>query len=291
MTTSTSTNDGVRLTLVCALVLQAFCFSFLNTDSLGLDCRFVFSVKMKAALAKAKVLVCDDPQTCGLIPEILKINKDAKIIFRSHIQLDAESCTKTGTPQNETWKFLHQFIKLAHVFVSHPVKGMVPSNIPEKQTYFMPATTDPMEYVLCLCFLPGLFVAHFFPSSSGLNKPLTKKQISTYIEIFNALLKKTGQTELDLRRPSIVQIARFDPSKAGYIASRCSCALSTSVVEFQGIPDVLEAYAYMRTLLFQDDQKPEALPQLILAGHGSVDDPEGREIYEQTRKIIRDSYS
>ncbi len=57
----------------------------------------------------------------------------------------------------------------------------------------------------------------------------------------------------------ICQIARFDPSK--------------------GIEYLLEAYLQFRQKLEQMDNPPEdGGPQLIIMGHGSVDDPDGTVI-------------
>lgn len=60
-------------------------------------------------------------------------------------------------------------------------------------------------------------------------------------------------------RPYIVQVARFDPAK--------------------GIPSLIESYTKFRKIL--DDQPkgkfgPEDTPQLLICGHGAVDDPDAR---------------
>jgi len=58
-----------------------------------------------------------------------------------------------------------------------------------------------------------------------------------------------------------VQIARFDPAK--------------------GIPTVIESYAEFRRLLAKYHPNIEP-PQLVIAGNGSVDDPDGTIILDQT---------
>jgi glycosyltransferase involved in cell wall biosynthesis len=63
----------------------------------------------------------------------------------------------------------------------------------------------------------------------------------------------------------IIQVARFDPAK--------------------GIPDVLDSYAEFRRLLSQHFPKIEA-PQLVICGNGSIDDPDGTIIYDQTMNHI-----
>lgn len=68
----------------------------------------------------------------------------------------------------------------------------------------------------------------------------------------------------ELRWPAkkyIIQVARFDPAK--------------------GIPDVIESYAEFRRQLYRIHPTIEA-PQLVVCGNGSVDDPDGTLIYDQT---------
>lgn len=100
----------------------------------------------------------------------------------------------------------------------------------------------------------------------GLNKPLTSWCSTYYQSIFNRVCVDFGVNEVDWYRPYIVQVARFDPSK--------------------GIPDVLEAYRILRNKMdgeFEDMRTP----QLVICGHGSVDDPDGTVIFEQTQAIIQ----
>lgn len=98
----------------------------------------------------------------------------------------------------------------------------------------------------------------------GLNKPLTGGQMNYYFETFNNFLTEQGQTPLDRSRPYITQVARFDPSK--------------------GIPDVIESYRHLREML---EGKDVPVPQLIITGQGSVDDPEGLPILKETISMLK----
>lgn len=188
------------------------------------------------------VIVIDDPQPSGLIPYIKRINSKIKVVYRSHIQIETKLIEKDKSAQKETWEFLWNNIKSSDCFVSHPVLDFVPKEIPPQKVVFMPATTDPLD---------------------GLNKNLTKSQMKYYLEIFNRFLKEENQSPLDFKRPYIIQIARFDPSK--------------------GIPFVLQAYDKLYEKLKKYKQK---IPQLVITGNGSVDDPDRMVIYESTMKII-----
>ena len=77
-------------------------------------------------------------------------------------------------------------------------------------------------------------------------------------------------TRIDFpNRNYIVQIARFDPSK--------------------GIPDVIASYAELRRKHMAQFQA-EDTPQLVIAGHGSVDDPDGSKILDQTLELLETEY-
>ncbi|HTI14573.1 MAG TPA: glycosyltransferase [Dictyobacter sp.] len=198
---------------------------------------------LRSVFQQSDVFVIDDPQPAGLIPYIKQANPQAKIIYRSHIQVAADLVTQEGTPQQVTWQFLWKFIQQVDYFVSHPIRQFVPANVPPEKVLYMPATTDPLD---------------------GLNKPLSEEQMQRYMDLFNALVVEDGQTPLDPERDYIIQVARFDPSK--------------------GIPAVLESYRKLR-LILQD--KGIVPPQLVITGNGSVDDPDGVPVYNQTRTILQ----
>jgi glycosyltransferase involved in cell wall biosynthesis len=197
---------------------------------------------------QANVVVIDDPQPAGLIPYIRQANPNARIIYRSHIQIVGSLASQPGTPQNTTWSFLWERIRLADGFVSHPMKMFIPANVPDEKIFYMPATTDPLD---------------------GLNKPLTDEQLSRYLRLFNALLLQEGQKPLDEERPYIIQVARFDPSK--------------------GIPHLLDAYRKLRGLL---EKQGKVIPQLVITGNCSIDDPDGTRICNETWQILHsDDYA
>lgn len=198
---------------------------------------------LEKVFREADVVVIDDPQPAGLIPYIKEANPQAKIIYRSHIQIVGSLASQPGTPQYKTWSFLWNFIQHADYFVSHPLQMFIPNNVPAEKIFYVPATTDPLD---------------------GLNKPMTEEQLDYYMQIFNNQLVEIGQTPLDASRPYIVQIARFDPSK--------------------GIPDVLDAYWKLRMRL---EEEGAILPQLVIAGNGSIDDPDGLPIYNHVMTTLQ----
>lgn len=198
---------------------------------------------LKNTFREADLIVIDDPQPSGLVPFIRKINPRSKIIYRSHIHMVYSLLKKPKTSQNITWNFIWNNIKSVDCFISHPIKNFIPDNVPWQKVVMMPATTDPLD---------------------GLNKPITKKQSNYYLKLFNKILIEQNQKPLDLKRPYIIQIARFDPSK--------------------GIPDVIAAYQKLREKLKGKTANP---PQLVIAGNGSVDDPDGVPIYNLTMELLK----
>ncbi|TPX62984.1 hypothetical protein PhCBS80983_g00131 [Powellomyces hirtus] len=199
---------------------------------------------------ESDVIIIDDPQPCGIIPYIKRLNPNCKIIYRSHIEVTAHLADDPKTEQHHVWQYLWNFIKHADLFISHPVANFVPSNVPRDKLLLQPAATDLLD---------------------GLNKPLGANAISYYQTVFNRIsIDTTGRTAHFGDRPYIIQIARFDPSK--------------------GIFDVLEAYRLLRERLAAANVPLEKTPQLIISGHGSIDDPDGNVIFEQVLVSLEENH-
>ena len=104
----------------------------------------------------------------------------------------------------------------------------------------------------------------------GLNKDLSDWDLEYYTHEFNTESFRVNMPHLDYpARDYIAQIARFDPAK--------------------GIPDVLASYAELRRNYLKDAAIKD-IPQLVLAGHGAVDDPDASAIYDQTLGLLETKY-
>ncbi|KAH8102865.1 trehalose phosphorylase [Cristinia sonorae] len=104
----------------------------------------------------------------------------------------------------------------------------------------------------------------------GLNKELAPWDSQFYMGEFRNLCAKDKMNVLDYpAREYIVQIARFDPAK--------------------GIPNVIDSYAKFRKLIV-GKVPDEEIPQLLLCGHGAVDDPDASIIYDQVINLISTKY-
>jgi hypothetical protein len=83
---------------------------------------------------------------------------------------------------------------------------------------------------------------------------------------FRNLCTKEKMNQLEWpARQYVVQIARFDPSK--------------------GIPNVIDSYHKFRKLLAGKVEDNKA-PQLLICGHGAVDDPDASIIYDEVMNLI-----
>jgi len=104
---------------------------------------------------------------------------------------------------------------------------------------------------------------------------------------FRNLCAKEKMHELKWpERDYIIQIARFDPAKGWQ--NSLSHTVRHSEFLLVGIPNVIDSYARFRRLLAKkgqndDDHDP---PQLLVCGHGAVDDPDASIIYDQVMQLI-----
>jgi glycosyltransferase involved in cell wall biosynthesis len=198
----------------------------------------------------ADIIIVDDPQMPKLV-EIAKQNDpDRPVIFRSHIQVRADLTDNPGEVASVAWNWVWNHVKNCDVFVSHPVPDFVPQNVPSQKVGYMPATTDWLD---------------------GLNKTLEGWDREFYLDEFELEIRaRAHKFTFDYgNRKYIVQIARFDPAK--------------------GIPHVLAAYAELRRKYMADWDRSKT-PQLVIAGHGAIDDPDAVPVYNQVMADIRTNY-
>ncbi|KAG2219939.1 hypothetical protein INT45_010453 [Circinella minor] len=207
-----------------------------------------FFLEEKGPIKKSDIFIIDDPQVTGLIPHIRKHakNPNVPIIFRSHIELRADLLRMYPTGREAK----------TWEFLWNFIKE-TDVFIAHPVENFVPDQVPKEKVVLMPATTDPL---------DGLNKTMSGINMDYYQRIFNRMCVDQGSNEVDWERPYFVQIARFDPSK--------------------GIPDCLEAYSILRKKLDEMDYDPAYIPQLILCGHGSIDDPEGAVIYEDTHRRI-----
>lgn len=203
-------------------------------------------------VTKADVIVIDDPQPSGMIPLLKKINPHATFVYRSHIEVRSDLIKDPDTIQNRVWRYLWKNISQCDIFISHPIDAFIPDDVKESTLHVekMPAVTDPCD---------------------GLNKHLDEDSLKYYHLLFNRTAFDQIQRRVDFSRPYFIQISRFDPSK--------------------GIPDLIEAYLRFRENMNKEENQDGneerfEIPQLVITGHGSIDDPEGTFIYRSIMTLL-----
>lgn len=100
----------------------------------------------------------------------------------------------------------------------------------------------------------------------GLNKPMKEWDLRYYHHMLRNACNDRGMAKLAYpERPYIAQIARFDPSK--------------------GIPTVLASYKRLREM-YAEKLPDLDTPQLLICGHGAIDDPDASIIFDQIMEIL-----
>jgi glycosyltransferase involved in cell wall biosynthesis len=104
----------------------------------------------------------------------------------------------------------------------------------------------------------------------GLNKNIDIYNSQYYIYKFNNKYQKQLVNKLVFPlRPYIIQIVYFDPSK--------------------GIPHILELYTELRRIYIKNKDLKD-IPQLVIAGHSTIDNPDSSWIYYQTIEALEKKY-
>ena len=98
--------------------------------------------------AWCNVVILDDPQMVGYVPYIKRANPNAKIIYRSHIEIRSDLIAIEGSPQHELWQYMWSFLKDVDMFVSHPIEGFVPDTVPKQMVSYCPGIAFETLYVI-----------------------------------------------------------------------------------------------------------------------------------------------
>ena len=213
-------------------------------------------------ITDADVIVIDDPQPAPLKPYIEKVNPDAKLVWRNHIDTDGELMANPATPQGQVADYIFNELDIGEVdaMITHPIERFVHPEFADK-TYFAPATIEPFD---------------------DLNRELSTEEIDEGVAFVNQQIEKVNheferegreddiQPLIDPGRRRITLIARFDESK--------------------GMDKALRLGVETNDILREAGVAEEELPQIILTGNGSVDDPSGIPMYETMLQERREQY-
>jgi glycosyltransferase involved in cell wall biosynthesis len=212
------------------------------------------------------LVVPDDPQPAPLIARLKKVSPDAKFIWRNHIDTSRTLMSDPATPQGEIASYLLDECGVRDVdaILAHPVEEFIHPGMEDK-TYFGPATFD-----------------HF----DNLNRHLSEAEIEAGIKFINDEITAKNERlmaschsiydlepllSLDPAKKRLTLIARFDPSKGMDKAIEMG-VLTRQEMRAAGVPET-------------------ELPEVVIVGNGSVDDPDGTWMYEEMLRLRREKYS
>lgn len=201
------------------------------------------------AIQTADVFICDDPQPAPMKKYLEAVNPDAKWIWRNHIDTSHTLMSDPSTPQAEVAHYIMEEcgMKDADAVIAHPVEEFVHPGM-EHKTAFAPATTDPFD---------------------DLNKRLSSEEVDSGIDFVNQ--------EIDLKNVELMpgdQISHIDPS-------RRRLTLIARFDESKGMDIAMELGARVREQMMAIGVPEAELPQVVIVGNGSVDDPSGIPMYNE----------
>jgi glycosyltransferase involved in cell wall biosynthesis len=210
------------------------------------------------------VFVVDDPQPAPLIARLKRLNPDARFIWRNHIDTSYGLMSDPSTPQGEVAAYLLDEcgVRGVDAVLAHPVEAFMHPGMEDK-TYFGPATVDPFD---------------------NLNRHLSEEEVVRGIEFINgeiaaknAELAAAGRhadiqplLNMDPEAKRLTLIARFDPSKGMDVAMEMGVQTRRMLRE-QGVPE-------------------DELPEVVIVGNGSQDDPDGKPMFEEMLRLRREGY-
>jgi glycosyltransferase involved in cell wall biosynthesis len=224
-------------------------------------------LEAQPTIQQADILFFDDPQPTPLIRRLVgaSTNPNMRTVWRNHIDTSGELMADPTTPQGEVAEYvLSNGVRDIDAIVAHPSDAFVHRD-PElhDKTYFAPATFD-----------------HF----DNLNRHLSPEEIVEGITFINSEIALKNQEHIAAGRLEDVQsllnmdpdqkritlIARFDPSKGMDKAMEMG-VLTRERMRAMGVPE-------------------EDLPEVVIVGNGSVDDPDGIWMYEEMLRLRREKY-
>lgn len=227
---------------------------------------------------KADFYWIEDPQLAAMIPELMKLNPQARFVYRNHIQTDRDKMAKEGSAQQAIYEYLRDDCKVGEVdtYVAHPVEQFVPYGTPN--VAYMPPTSDMHEDLNREIDEPERQ-----EKLRWLNGQVMKQNWAHQVEIRRKYLETTGeepsdellhsedQPLLDPDRQWLTGFARFDRAKG----QEFNMMLQARIV------DRLKARG----------ASEELIPQTIIAGNGATDDPDRNAVLAEMIALRNTRYA
>lgn len=220
-------------------------------------------LKMQPSITEVDTLFIDDPQPAPLITLLSPYLNNPHIVWRDHIHTDHELMSDGASPQGKVADYLLKVCGVERVdaIIGHPREEFMLPGM-EDRTVFAPATTDPFDDLN-----RELSSDEVLEGIAFINNEISKK---------NSELIREGRDEdimspIDISRRRILLVARFDESK--------------------GMDHAMKLGGLVRERMKAQGYYDQQLPQIVLVGNGSVDDPSGQPMYEQMLELRRQKYA
>lgn len=210
----------------------------------------------------ADIIVIDDPQPAPLKRHLEAVNPKAKWVWRNHIDTDGQLMADPSTPQGEVASYLLDECGMrgADAVIAHPVEAFVHPEMSDV-TFFAPATIEPFD---------------------DLNRSLNEEEIDEGIDFINS--------EIIAKNVELVAEGRVDDLQSLVDPTRRRIVLVARFDESKGMDKAMALGVQTRQKLRALGMAEDDLPQVVIVGNGSVDDPSGVPMYNKILAIRREHY-
>lgn len=216
--------------------------------------------------AEADFYWIEDPQLAAMIPELMKINPNARFIYRNHIQTDRDKMAAEGSPQNRIYEYLRDECRVGDVdtYVAHPVEQFVPYDTPN--VAYMPPTSELREDLnRPIGPLERAEKKHWI-NGQVMKQNLLRREanraaylLETGEEPDDEITRRDDQPLINWDRKLLTGFARFDKAKGQQYNMQLQLLITRKLREI-GRESGL-------------DVEP-LIPHSIVAGNGATDDPD-----------------
>jgi trehalose synthase len=233
--------------------------------------------------AEADFYWIEDPQLAAMIPELMRINPNAKFIYRNHIQTDRDKMAQDDSPQNRIYTYLRDECRVGDVdtYVAHPVEQFVPYDTPN--VAYMPPTSElredlnrpvsPREREDKKHWMDGQVTKQNLLRQATIRK---RHLEATGEEPSNELLHSEDQPLINWNRKLLTGFARFDRAKGQEYNLKLQLLITRRLRQI-GLETGMDV--------------EDLIPHSVVAGNGATDDPDRNVVLAEMIGLTKAEYA